>query len=115
MGMAYDFVEELIYSQSAILEVSSLNYTQAYSKSGTIITDVDEVEHITVILYFHYDVLQDLKLTIDLVSNGTETTYNQTKEFSVSSTEQAKTLSERLTTLEERVNKLVSEGAIILE
>lgn len=115
MGMAYDFVGELIYSQSAILEVSSLNYTQAYSKSGTIITDVDGVEHITVILYFHYDVLQDLKLTIDLVSNGTETTYNQTKEFSVSSTEQAKTLSERLTTLEERVNKLVSEGAIILE
>lgn len=115
MNIAYDFVEELIYSQSAILETSSLNYVQAYNKSGTIITDVDEVEHMTVILYFHYDALQDLKLTIDLVSNDTEITYNQTKEFSVSSSEQTKTLLERLTTLEERVNKLVSEGAIILE
>lgn len=115
MSIAYDFVEELIYSQSATLETSSLNYVQAYNKSGTIIIDVDEVEHMTVILYFHYDALQDLKLTIDLVSNDTEITYNQTKEFSVSSSEQTKTLLERLTTLEERVNKLVSEGAIILE
>lgn len=119
MNAAYDFVEGLAYSQNAILETSSLNYVQAYNKSGTIITDVDGVEHITVILNFHYDILQDLKFTINLVNSETETTYNQTKEFSVnsgsSSAEQVGAILERLTALEGKVDNLVLEDSIILE
>lgn len=116
---ARSFAEELAYSQSVILESSSLNYVPAYNKSGTITTDADGVKTIIVILNFHYDVLQDLKLTIHFVDNETEVTYNQTKEFSVNSgssaAEQVEAILGRLTTLEKRVDDITLADSIILE
>lgn len=116
---ARSFAEELAYSQSVILESSSLNYVPAYNKSGTTTTDADGVKTIIVILNFHYDVLQDLKLTIHFVDNETEVTYNQTKEFSVNSgssaAEQVEAILGRLTTLEKRVDDITLADSIILE
>ena len=65
-------------------------------------------------MMFHYDELQDLKLTFTLVV-GTKTTYTFNKEFITSSFTGTEALVERLTALEKLVQGLDLSKTIVLE
>lgn len=111
---AYDFIVALSRARLVTLEYATLKFVTAYRKTATDTKDTDDVRTVEVIMMFHYDELQDLKLTFTLVV-GTKTTYTFNKEFITSSSTGTEALVERLTALEQIVNNITTNASIILE
>ena len=93
---------------------ATLKFVTAYRKAATDTKDTNDVRTVEVIMMFHYDELQDLKLTFTLVV-GTKTTYTFNKEFITSSSTGTEALVERLTALEKLVQGLDLSKTIVLE
>ena len=111
---AYDFIVALSRARLVTLEYATLKFVTAYRKTATDTKDTDDVRTVEVIMMFHYDELQDLKLTFTLVV-GTKTTYTFNKEFITSSSTGTEALVERLTALEKLVQGLDLSKTIVLE
>ena len=111
---AYDFIVALSKARLVTLEYATLKFVTAYRKTATDTKDTDDVRTVEVIMMFHYDELQDLKLTFTLVV-GTKTTYTFNKEFITSSSTGTEALVERLTALEKLVQGLDLSKTIVLE
>ena len=111
---AHDFIVALSKARLVTLEYATLKFVTAYRKTATDTKDTDDVRTVEVIMMFHYDELQDLKLTFTLVV-GTKTTYTFNKEFITSSSTGTEALVERLIALEEIVNNITTNASIILE
>lgn len=111
---AYDFIVALSRARLVTLEYATLKFVTAYRKTAADTKDTDDVRTVEVIMMFHYDELQDLKLTFTLVV-GTKTTYTFNKEFITSSSTGTEALVERLTALEKLVQGLDLSKTIVLE
>lgn len=111
---AYNFIISLSKARIVTLEYTTLKFVVAFRKVATNIVDTDNIRTINVVMMFHYDELQDLKLTFTLVKGDT-TTYEFNKEFIVSTTVGTEALVERLTALENLVNSFDLSKTIVLE
>ena len=111
---AHDFIVALSKARLVTLEYATLKFVTSYRKTATDTKDTDDVRTVEVIMMFHYDELQDLKLTFTLVV-GTKTTYTFNKEFITSSSTGTEALVERLTALEKLVQGLDLSKTIVLE
>lgn len=111
---AYNFIISLSKARIVTLEYATLKFVVAFRKVATNIVDTDNIRTINVVMMFHYDELQDLKLTFTLVKGDT-TTYEFNKEFIVSTTVGTEALVERLTALENLVNSFDLSKTIVLE